>query len=245
MFYCICGTLLTFNDKFFAVCDKCKSITLKKGSDKKYNLTYQNRGLGLFKIVSLLINKFESLYFNNIFKGKEVLDFGCGDSSFCNYYRRKGVSINGYDPYFKNDIKLLNRKYDVITCFHVLEHVSKPIVLLKRLHKLLNPGGILIIRTPAANSLEFLLASSSWFHLDYPFHKFIFSYNCLVNILKEVGFTNPKKLLFFDYLQTLGYSISKSPSTKIILGIFFVPLSFFLRFFNISPCINISTRRIE
>jgi len=45
-------------------------------------------------------------------------------------------------------------KFDVIVCSHVLEHVGDPVSLLRKLHSLLTPKGLLIGIVPNADSLH-------------------------------------------------------------------------------------------
>ena len=47
-----------------------------------------------------------------------------------------------------------NKKYDVITMWHVLEHVSNLKEYIKRLNALLNTNGTLIIAVPNFNSFD-------------------------------------------------------------------------------------------
>ena len=47
----------------------------------------------------------------------------------------------------------MNKKFDVITCNHVLEHVPKQILLLRKLLSKLNNKGILIIEVPSAHDM--------------------------------------------------------------------------------------------
>lgn len=47
-----------------------------------------------------------------------------------------------------------SKKFDIVICSHVLEHVADPVRLLRRLRELLSPGGILIGIVPNADSLH-------------------------------------------------------------------------------------------
>ena len=55
--------------------------------------------------------------------------------------------------------QISDRKYDVISLFHVLEHAEDPVALLATLRECLNPGGILLIQVPnhVANHYDLLI----------------------------------------------------------------------------------------
>ncbi|MDH3975267.1 MAG: class I SAM-dependent methyltransferase [Deltaproteobacteria bacterium] len=60
-------------------------------------------------------------------------------------------------------------KYDVITLYHVLEHIAEPVELLKRIDKALNPKGILIIEVPNVSGLHARIKGTGWhyYHRDH------------------------------------------------------------------------------
>jgi len=60
--------------------------------------------------------------------------------------------------------------YDVITLWHVIEHLADPVSIIETAAEHLAPGGILIIAAPNPESLEFRLFRRFWVHLDAPRH---------------------------------------------------------------------------
>jgi 2-polyprenyl-3-methyl-5-hydroxy-6-metoxy-1,4-benzoquinol methylase len=109
--------------------------------------------------------------FRSLIKGKAWLDFGCGtgrlidllkdvaDSAHAcelnSYYvqemKNRGITV------YKSFTEENYQTYDVITLFHVLEHIPNPIEVLALIFKLLKKGGTLVIEIPHAN--DFLLKS--------------------------------------------------------------------------------------
>lgn len=113
---------------------------------------------------------------------KTLLDLGCLDGSFAlTVAEQLGVDVAGVDLtvdgvnlaneraqsrglpaiFFQGKIEdFLERqiategtkRYDVVTCFEVLEHVEDPTRLLKLIDKVLAPGGTVLISTPAFES---------------------------------------------------------------------------------------------
>lgn len=93
--------------------------------------------------------------------------------------------VSGYDPFYKNDKKLLLEKYDFITMCEVIEHVSSIADTLKELSKMLYSGGWLVISTCMKQEstnfnswyyilddthINFLtLGSVEWITKNYPF----------------------------------------------------------------------------
>jgi len=60
--------------------------------------------------------------------------------------------------------------FDVITMWHSLEHVHAPLEVLQEAHRLLVPGGKLIVAVPNIDSLPFRWFGAAWFGLDLPRH---------------------------------------------------------------------------
>jgi 2-polyprenyl-3-methyl-5-hydroxy-6-metoxy-1,4-benzoquinol methylase len=77
--------------------------------------------------------------------------------------------------------------YDVVTMFHVLEHLDSPRAALTAARALLRPGGILVVETPTVENPWFRLAPSRWRQL-IPDHYFFFSRETLERLLRETGF---------------------------------------------------------
>jgi len=136
---------------------------------------------------------------------KSILDFGSGNgqmiSALSDLFDIQGVEPE--DKARRNCIEkgmkvsesaepLLNKseKFDLITLFHVIEHFYNPIVELKRILKLLGPGGILLVETP--NSEDVLLTTyesmafrnfTYWSH-----HPMLHSSVSLINLVTTAGF---------------------------------------------------------
>lgn len=90
----------------------------------------------------------------------KVLDFGCGSGYGTKVLKEKFNNVDSFDEYpdgFEpegivvnqdlNDVK--KNKYDVITCFEVIEHMDEASQerLMSVLHSLLKPNGVLYIST--------------------------------------------------------------------------------------------------
>jgi len=97
-----------------------------------------------------------------------LLDVGCGGASFLDVCKKNGWEVEGIDPspssakvaLEKYNIKVhhgdfkdmeLDKKFDVITLWGVLEHISDPVSALNKAVSLLKNGGILAFEVPSAD----------------------------------------------------------------------------------------------
>ena len=161
------------------------------------------------------------------FQGK-LLDIGSGQGFFLFHAKQEGFSVTGIDVssqvvkfceqtfqikvYFQNVNQhfSLDEQFDIITLWHILEHLSDPLEFLKKIQNNLTPRGILIIEVPNIKSLKFLLASdpNRWIGGNHPrHHKFFFSLKTLSSILQKAGYSPVKRL-------NLNYDLSKNSLPK-------------------------------
>jgi SAM-dependent methyltransferase len=61
-------------------------------------------------------------------------------------------------------------KFDMVRCWHTLEHVPDPLILLERLREATRDGGRISLILPNGASLTSMLFRGYWFHLDLPRH---------------------------------------------------------------------------
>lgn len=141
-----------------------------------------------------------------------LLDVGCGDGAYLALLRSLGWTTTiGVDPDPTavqrardagldvrlgtcDDVALPAGSFDAITLNHSIEHVHDPIGLLRECHRLLAPGGELIVYTPNLDSNGHLRFGRNWFHLDPPRHLVIFTPASLRRALQEAAFRDIKPL---------------------------------------------------
>jgi len=73
-------------------------------------------------------------------------------------------------------------KYDLIICYHVIEHLKNPRNFFKNINNLLNDNGYVILTTPNSKSLSFKIFKKYWYHLDAPRHLNILN----IKIIKRI-----------------------------------------------------------
>ena len=121
-----------------------------------------------------------------------ILDLGCGTGAFLNVMKSKGWEVLGIEPdgdarkkaetlYHITALpldevyKLPESTFDIITMWHVLEHVHDLHDYLNILHQSLKPGGIIIIAVPNYTSWDAEFYDNYWAAYDVPRHLYHFS----------------------------------------------------------------------
>jgi SAM-dependent methyltransferase len=133
-----------------------------------------------------------------------LLDAGCGSGSFLREAQKQGFAVAGLDISAQAvsalqrqgidaawgtlaDNDLGERRFDVITLFHVLEHLADPQKELQALLGHLSPGGHLIAQVPNRSSLQARVFADRWYGLDPPRHLTQFSRMGLLRLLETAG----------------------------------------------------------
>lgn len=83
-----------------------------------------------------------------------------------------------------------DRKLDVITLFHVIEHLEYPLQILEDCKRYLNKGGKIVIETPNANEALLTLYHSKEF-ADFTYwspHIFLYNEENLIALAQNSGF---------------------------------------------------------
>ncbi len=148
---------------------------------------------------------------NNYKSGKNILDIGCGTGEFLNFFKNKNWNTTGIEPssnartsaennynlsVFDEDHlnSLEKNSFDVITMWHVLEHVSNLRERITQVKNLLANDGILVIALPNSNSFDSKFYGRFWAAWDVPRHLYHFtestfnnfSYSNKLNVIKTI-----------------------------------------------------------
>jgi len=167
-------------------------------TDSRRNL--MEKAYHVVKSVSLkrkvkLINSFSS-------EGKNLLDIGCGTGDFLRIAQQNNWSVVGIEPnedarkianhktdnsVFGNDhlLKLELGSFDVITLWHVLEHLPKLEEQLSLFKKLLKPNGALIVAVPNFKSYDAQYYKKYWAAYDVPRHVWHFSRHAISKLFNR------------------------------------------------------------
>lgn len=141
--------------------------------------------------------------------GRRLLDIGCGRGLRMVEFRRLGYDVTGLDldepsvRYVVDELGLpaicaevgeaetllAGRRFDVITAFHLIEHVVDVDEFLASASRLLEPGGLLVLATPFADSLQARLLGRRFIgYTEAPRHVSMASRGGLEIALRRAGY---------------------------------------------------------
>jgi 2-polyprenyl-3-methyl-5-hydroxy-6-metoxy-1,4-benzoquinol methylase len=126
----------------------------------------------------------------------------------CCDFLSKVIGVNAVKSNSPHMIIDTMKSHDVITMWHVIEHLPDPWTCLDSAARNLSPGGILLIATPNPISFQFRLLGASWPHVDAPRHLHLIPIGLLIRYLSNLGL-EPVKIVSKDkgikYLNRFGW----------------------------------------
>lgn len=169
---------------------------------------------------------------------RNLLDVGAGTGAFAAYMQAAHWAVTGLEPdadaiavaLKNNNITLQpianlftieQGKYDIITMWHVMEHVHQLHDYMAQLAKLLAPQGKLIIAVPNYTSKDAELYGKDWAAYDVPRHLYHFSPQGMAYFAEKHGLrVKAMKPMWFDsvYVSMLSEKI-KTGKPSLVKGV--------------------------
>ncbi len=156
----------------------------------EYKKTYTPKLKHIFRAAKTAMHRINFLGESKISTGK-ILDIGAGGGEFTYLSQKAGFESQGIEPnigyseYARNeydcDIKQkeledIEGQYDVITLFHVLEHLPSPTKAFEKLYYLLKEGKVLFVEVPWIETND-----ASPRNIYFKAHLFYFSVDTLIS----------------------------------------------------------------
>jgi len=135
-----------------------------------------------------------------------LLDVGCGPGTLLGILKSRGRHVIGLDlspeaagiAARENGVPAVTAAlenacfpdacFDVVTMFHVLEHVLDPRAVLMEVSRLLRPGGRIVLQVPNIDSWQSRLLGVRWWGLHVPRHIVNYSAQSVQQLVGSTGF---------------------------------------------------------
>jgi len=178
----------------------------------KYILTFP------FYVRQVLIGK--DIYIIPFAEKGKMLDIGSGTGRNALGFKRLRWEVVGIEPsrevanFARQNVgmEVLNgdfekidlpvESFDAVLMINVLEHLHNPLESLNKIHTILKPSGMVAVRVPNIESLEFNMLRENFIFIDAPNHLYHFSPHTLRQLFKKSGLKITK--LKFDFRDISG-----------------------------------------
>lgn len=186
-------------------------------------------------VKSYMLSK-KAKWIRKYIKQGSILDFGAGTGEFLNKMKSLNWNVEGVEPNntarelgiskglnLRSDLsETENKQFDVISLWHVLEHLPDFENKLKQFHELLDENGILIIAVPNYNSYDANYYKNNWAAWDVPRHLWHFSRQGIKNKFSDFGFElmKEKPLKFDSYYVSLLSENNRNSSSGFLNAVY-------------------------
>jgi len=165
-----------------------------------------------------------------------ILDVGAGTGDFLREAKNKGWKAFGVEPNasalkraeekgisLESELETyVGQKFDVVTLWHVLEHIPNLDDTIEKLSSLVKPGGTLIIAVPNYQSFDAKHYGKFWAAYDVPRHIWHFSQHAIEKLFKAHFELEEIKPLYFDSYYVSLLSEKYKNGSKFSLRAFLV-----------------------
>lgn len=193
-------------------CKNCNMVFSAKQPDHQELIEFYSNGYDLTRYYSPITEKRykELLEEFEVYKTEgRLLDIGCGYGFFLQTAQEAGWEETGIeitDEAVKactskglrmhhgtlESANFPNDHFDVIVLIETIEHVVDVDKLLKEIHRVLRPGGLVYLSTPNFNALNRYRLKEKYDVVQYPLHLSYFTPNTLKRFFESNGFETKK-----------------------------------------------------
>ena len=227
----------------------------------------------LFEYLVLFARFLRSFFCFRLFLKKNVklLDVGCGRGQFIYLLKKIGWSVFGTELsstsasaakkkigekfiFIKEnleEVKNININFDIITFWHVLEHLKNPKRVIEVLEKKLDKNGFFVIEVPNFDSYQRFIDRNYWILLECPRHvthftkksllslfskdkynlikisTFSLEYGCYGMLQSLLNIFTPTPNYLFSLIRSKNAQINKIPAFKNYISLLITILLFF------------------
>lgn len=182
---------------------------LEKYYVSDHYISHNNASKSIFEKTYQLVRKFAIIrkysLITRMIKRGSILDIGCGTGDFLSKCKRNKWDTMGIEPSDiarnkaienhdltvekSTNLDSFSRKFDIITMWHVLEHVTELNTTVAEFKRLLSNNGKVIIAVPNLKSFDCSYYKKYWAGYDLPIHLYHFTKNSITKLFKKHGFS--------------------------------------------------------
>ena len=195
---------LLYNQEFKMLVTSPVPENLDSYYDSAAYISHSNQKKGIFEktyglVKSIALQRKLKLINSFGLPGKSLLDIGAATGDFLATCKKGGWDVKGTEPNqkarsiaFQQGIQLLENNeclkkhsFDVITLWHVLEHIENLFEFISQLNELLKDNGRIIVAVPNYKSYDSEYYKEYWAAYDVPRHLWHFSKESIVKLFSK------------------------------------------------------------
>jgi SAM-dependent methyltransferase len=178
-----------------------------------YAYTYDSEVNGIARKAKAILDhrKLQGIIGSVMGRVESFVDVGCGDGRFLKAMETRGLDksqiygleldaavveklqTQGYRAFCKrveDCTEIPENSADLVTMFHVIEHVDRPELVIRQIARWLKKGGVLALETPNLDSFDArLFGRTFWGGYHIPRHWHLFYPQTLARLLSDNGLT--------------------------------------------------------
>ncbi|MFC5270943.1 class I SAM-dependent methyltransferase [Adhaeribacter terreus] len=199
-------------------------------------ISHSNTNKGIinkaYQVVRSIAVKDKLELINKLAPKGAILDYGCGTGYVLAACQKDGWKVEGFEPNLtankqaeeklgkyieKVSLERFDEEsFEIITMWHVLEHVHTLNETFQELLSLLKPGGVMLVAVPNADSLDAQKYGENWAAYDVPRHLYHFNQATMKRFLKKhkLALEDTKPMKYDAYYVSMLSEKYKAGKTK-------------------------------